>query len=527
MEAAATATDASLPDLGPGPDGGPRYLVVLSDIHLGTDAPTVWYQRAVHEPILRHLLGWIGRQAAQVREVVLLGDVVDLWTYPGRVRPPRFRDIVASHPATLGPDGALVALLDEVPGGVTYVPGNHDQGVTPREVGAIRSRATGRKVRLVDDVPYLPLGQADPRIALAHGHHWTMFNAPHATNPWAPHPLGFFVTRTVATMWDRRLEPGATVADLAGQGAPNGIDLGSLGTIVGGLGARSVTASVIDFVRGATGVALDEPIVMPDGTVATLEQARTAYESLWTEWADGHGGGVIGSASALRAALADADGTCIGWFAQRLAFEVGAELVVFGHTHVPVVGLEGGAVRYLNTGFDCPSVPDMERADAPQRATFAVVDLVEATAELREVAHDPDGLACRPAVAGPARVVAGGQDFSAYVTVDHREGRVPLLLDAATAPYGAWVVPPPERIEPGTVARFWIQDQLGPSGTEGTATYRGGGEEFALRFTCPTLSANAASGTPRLATRVGDGPWREGSVERRGHPLHVRFTTTR
>ncbi len=501
--------------------------MVLSDIHLGTDAPTVWYQRAVHEPMFLHLLGWIESQAAAVREVVLLGDVVDLWTYPGRTKPPRFGEIVACHPATLGPDGALARVLDAVDGGVTYVPGNHDQGVTRRQVATLRSRASGRKVRLVEAVPYLPLGPGDPRVALAHGHHFTLFNAPHQSNPWAPLPFGYFVTRTVATMWDRRLEPGMTVADLSGQGAPNGIDLDSLGSLVSGLGTRSVTASVLDFVRGATGAMLFDPIAMPDGSAATLADARSAYADVWTDWAAREGGGVLGNASALRAALADFDGSYLGWFAQRMALEVGAELIVLGHTHIPISGLEGGAVRYVNTGFDCPSGPDMAREVGPQRATFAIVDLVEATAQIWEVAPDGDGFACRPAEAPRTKVVAPrGRDFSCYVTIDNRGGRVPLELIGTSEPFGAWVVRPPERIGAGDVARCWLQDQLGPSGSEGTITYRQGADQVVMRFTCPTLSGNAASGSVRMTTRVADDPWDEGPVPRRGHPLHVRFHTS-
>ncbi|MFN8017724.1 MAG: metallophosphoesterase [Acidimicrobiales bacterium] len=209
-------------------EGTKRHIVVISDVHLGTLAPTVWYQPHLHEPYLLRLLGWVERNAAHVRELVLLGDIVELWTYPADEEPPTFADIVAAHPAVLGPDGALARLVDALDGAVTYVPGNHDMGVTAEEVGLVRSRRTGRAVRLVEDVPYLPA----PRVAMAHGHHWTLFNAP-ASGPWGELPLGYFVTRAVATRWKHQLGEGETVAGLAGQGA-NGIDMGSLGRIVSG-----------------------------------------------------------------------------------------------------------------------------------------------------------------------------------------------------------------------------------------------------------------------------------------------------
>ncbi len=507
--------------------GGTGRVVVLSDVHLGTDRPTAWYQREVHEAPLVHLLDWVADQAeaVAVAELVLLGDIVDLWTYPAEEEPPTFADVVATHPAVLGPTGALARALDALDGQVTYVPGNHDMGITADEVASIAS-PRGHRVRLVEDVPYHPLGPADRRIALAHGHHHTMFNAPHATNPWAPLPLGYFVTRAVATGWARRLEPGQTVADLPGQGAPNGIDRRSLGAVASGLGAGSIAAALVDFVSGATGVGLDEPIAMPDGSTATLGDARIAYAECWSDWARGAGGGYFGTASAYRAAMADLDGSYLGWFAQQAALPHGTELVVMGHTHVPVSGLRSAAVQYVNTGFDCPSRPDRDQADPAkaQHATFALVDVEALDAHVWEVAAEGDAHVCRPLDVAPARVVsATGMDFSCYVAIDNTRGTRDLDLECDAATSGAYVVPPPGRIAAGEVGRFWLQDKLGPSGSSGTATYTDGVDEITFAFSCPTLGTNSCSGSPHVATRTGDDPWRDGEVVRFGHPFFVRF----
>ena len=144
--------------------GHKRHVVAISDVHLGTLGPTVWYQPHLHEPYLTHLLDWVVQEADHIRELVLLGDIVDFWTYPADVRPPSFADIAACHPAIFGIDGSLAAVLDALDGQVTYVPGNHDQGITSDEVASIRSRR-GHHVRLVEDVPYIPV----PGLAMAHG----------------------------------------------------------------------------------------------------------------------------------------------------------------------------------------------------------------------------------------------------------------------------------------------------------------------------------------------------------------------
>jgi UDP-2,3-diacylglucosamine pyrophosphatase LpxH len=512
--------------------GHKRHVVALSDVHLGTLDPTVWYQPHLHEPYLVHLLDWVVGQADHILELVLLGDIVDFWTYPADVRPPAFADIAACHPAVFGLDGALARVLDALDGQVTYVPGNHDQGISADEVASIRSRA-GHHVRLVEEVPYLPV----PGLALAHGHHDTLFNAPTTSGPFAPLPLGYFVTRAVATRWAQGLAEGQTVADLAGQGAPNGIDLRSLIGVASGVGARSVAATLLDFVASATAMSPLTDIVLPDGSAATLLDARSAYEHTWTEWADAHGGGVAGQSAAGRAVLADFDGTYLGWFAQRMAFEHACDLVVMGHTHVPIGGLDASLVNYINTGFDCPSEPDLARELAPQQVTFGVVDIRPTDDDPDAAPFDPeiwavtatdDGLRCHAIEAPTASVVSGAtRDYSCYVVVDNQFGSADLELVSSKAAYGTFVVPPPARIAAGGEGRFWLQDLLGAAGSEGRATYRRVDDPDAgsidLWFTCPTVGTNACSGPGSFATRAGNEDWREERVARWGHPFFVEF----
>jgi hypothetical protein len=241
---------------------------------------------------------------------------------------------------------------------------------------------------------------------------------------------------------------------------------------------------------------------------------------------------VLGHAEALRATLADFDGTCLGWFAQRTALDRGAEVMVMGHTHVPAAGLDQGFVRYVNSGFGCPSTPDLERDLDPQAVTFSVIDTAERTAAVWGVDLE---LGCRPVEANPARItVTSGQDRSCYIEIDNRSGDAPLELVEARTTSGHYVVAPPRHVPAGALARFWLQDNPGAAGSSGTATYRragagrGAGDadgdgEVTLRYACPTFGRNAASGTERWAARVGDGPWMEQQVEGVGRPVFVRF----
>ena len=454
--------------------------------------------------------------AARIRELVILGDFVDFWTYPPHVRPPSFAEITAGNPAIFGRGAKLDQAVKALDGRVSYVRGNHDMEVTQKDLDSLGPY--GRRITLRGGDVHFPLG-ADRRLACAHGHAFTLFNAPDASTPLAPLPLGHFVTRSFCYMLEKRLAPGQTVADLPNQGAPNGLDLSAL--------ARSVRPDFVDtvfnYVTRSMGISEDEPIVLPSGTTTSIRQARGYYGELWSQWVRAAGGGAAGELEAVKAGVADATGDYLSWFAQRLGVQEGADLVVFGHTHTPIRGLKTGFVQYVNTGFDCPSRADI----GVKHPTFIEVDVASLKPQLRQVAlrggryliEDYDEAALDSITYGPT------QDFSTYVTVDNRGGSSDLVLQDFKADHGHFIVPPPARIPRGETARLWLQDYPGLEGTAGSAVYRRGAGETRLAFGCPTgLSANFASGSA-LRTRSGDGAYgAPGQVASRGHPFFVEFS---
>jgi hypothetical protein len=230
---------------------------------------------------------------------------------------------------------------------------------------------------------------------------------------------------------------------------------------------------------------------------------------------------MAGHAHALKATLADFDGTYLGWFAQKLALEHDADLVVMGHTHEPIGGLDQGMVQYVNAGFECPSAPDRARLDAPLEATFVVVEADSASAEVWTVPVEGE---CHPIKAPKTRIVHGPtRDLSCYVTIDNIDGLHDLELVSREAPNGTYVVPPPSRIVAGDQGRFWLQDDPGRSGTKGSAIYRNGNDEIEFRYSCPTLGANSCSERIDYSTKAGDGTWQDDRIIRWGHPFFVAF----
>ena len=494
--------------------------IVISDVHIGTAAPTVWYQPAVHDPYLTTALEWVVAHKDSIRELVLLGDMFDVWTYPPAMRPPSLADIIAANPATLGPNGALAKAVAALPGAVTMLLGNHDGTLTSADVDAL-SKSVG-KINLVDPV-HIVTGDSGARTVFSHGHLWTMFNAPDDRSPWKTLPVGHFVTRAFAYEMANKLQPGQTVADLPNMGAPNGFDLGQFLRSYGPTLDPSLAAMLLDYCSGVAGMPRDLPIILPDGSTTTINDAKRIFNDLFTRWVGKEGGSTW---NAVRAALADQWGEHLAWFAQRLAIQTGADLVVMGHTHTPIGGLNVSPVNYINSGFECPSKPDVP----PKEFTFTAVDLEHASAEVFQVTKTGNGYgvsvfpAPRIDPIQPIGSWATVMDFSTYVRIQNRSGQ-PLSRSALPAPaHGYWVVEPPQTIPPGGHGDMWLQDFTGASGSEGGVTYNG---NLQFRFGCPTgFSSNSASGPGNnFIAKSGADDWRSrGDVPWWGHPLQVRFT---
>jgi UDP-2,3-diacylglucosamine pyrophosphatase LpxH len=511
---------------------GPSRTVVLSDLHIGTNARTCWYQQSVHEPYLAALLDWVIHMAADahapVTKLVILGDLFDFWTYPPEVRPPTVDDIVQANPAILGAGGKLAAAIDAVHGNAVYLHGNHDIGIVQADLD--RLPLGNHKLTLVDDLI------VDSGLVLTHGHLFTMFNAPDDRYPHDV-PVGHFVTRAIAHLLETTLGPGQTAADLTLQGSPYGFDLTSFLPAVGSwLTSPSVTSTLLDYTATRCGLDENAPITLADGSTTTIKAAKQKYDGLWDHWVARFGGGQEGETIAAKSAQADYEGDYLAWFAQKAADDHGAGGAVTGHTHHPMQGIANSTCLYVNCGFECPATPDV----TAQRAafTFGVIEnplpllSAQGTPELWCVLKDAHGYSVQQVPHPPVDqlVYAPFLDYSSYVSIaNHTTGT--LTLTSSSADSGYWVSPPPASIAAGQTARFWLQDFAGLAGTEGHAAYRtSDGTSLAFLFGCPTgILPNFASGgssfvasstTPPAASAPLD------SVPSYGHPLFVDFTVS-
>jgi UDP-2,3-diacylglucosamine pyrophosphatase LpxH len=503
-------------------DDSTGRVVVVSDIHMGTNGKTCWYQKALHEPYLKALFDYVIAHAASVdapvTKLVILGDLFDFWTYPPDQRPPTIDDIIAANPAILGAKGKLNQAVHALGGNVVYLRGNHDIGMTQ------------------GDLDRLPLGEyhipliaedmvVEQGLVLTHGHLFTMFNAPDPRYP-GEVPVGHFVTRAIGHLLENTLAPTQTAADLQNMGSPYGFDLGAfIPAISAPAPGPSITNLLLDYVAARCGLSESAPIRMADGSTTTLRAVRKKYDGLWDVWVNRFGGGEVGETIAGKAAKADYDGDYLAWFAQKTAWDHSGHGAVTGHTHTPRVGIANSTCSYLNCGFECPSSPDIDAGNAAfnfgiiengEQALWCVVKC-NGTYCVGPIDKAPfDHIVYEPIL-----------DYSCYVTITNHTSKS-LQRVTETADNGFYVTHPPATIAPGATGRFWIQDLPGPQGAEGRTTYASpDGSRLNFGYGCPTFVFQNHANGPAFVANSGSPAspsMPRNSVPPYGHPLFVDFT---
>ena len=498
-------------------------IIVLSDIHISTNEPTNWYQKNIHEPYLSAILDYVIRESNSIQELILLGDIFDSWTYPPDRQPPTFTDFLKANPNIFGVNGKLSQALTALEGKVTYVNGNHDMEITEHDLHQIQT-SSNYQIKYCPDPIYYVQTAGGKKIAFTHGHIFTMFNAPYLDTEISPLPLGYFITRSVAYMLNKRLQAGQTVADLQGQGAPNSMNLQGLVSSVDAAissGSIGLVNLVLDYIMEETGIPEDQPIILPNGHTTTMAQAKEVYRDLQHKWVSDWGGGTDGILATAKSAIADLNGTYIAWFAQRSALMSDSDLIVLGHTHTPKLGITEGFVKYANNGFECPSSPDIPS----QKVTFSVVDTDNCQASISQVIKQNTSYPISHYSVSPDSVISStSMDYSCYVIIDNTNGTSTLNLTQSNDEDGHYVVSPPQQILPGQKIKFWLQDYAGLVGSEGSVTYSVGGKSMTFTYACPfRLGVNKCSGANFYTSTDGVNWLGLNKIKRTGYPFFVNF----
>lgn len=350
--------------------------IFISDIHIGINTSTNWYQKEVHAKALKGCLSYILNHAQEICDVVILGDWFDQWTYSSSAVPPAVSQILESNQDLFSRrkdgSGDFVSIMETINGNLRFVNGNHDMLVELKDINSWISHHTDRKVfpGIGEDTAKAPgdntYYQSDnAKIYAEHGHLFDIFNKPanFSQNHYAPLPVGHFITRTVGDYVLKQLNDthpnSAYLKDSGDPGYQNvGCDLKVIIKTLKDLVLRGIEPNIAEIVL--------------DLVLSFNETAKLDYNMQW------YRGGCPSSDAidqfypglfSLKDFYEDFQETEVSFkgldhFAKQI-FNKNSQtrVVVMGHTHdyqLVWSGRQSDPV-YMNSGFYCASLPDMNQ----------------------------------------------------------------------------------------------------------------------------------------------------------------------
>ncbi len=181
-------------------------IVVISDLHMNEqrgfdDGYSLFTENGT---LLEEFLEYV-RTSDQIKELVVLGDMMDMWVIPMAYH--TFHDAVndtkayfhsvAEAAVNKGVVGKINQIAEEGNIRFSYLPGNHDMLFTEEIFDSIfpkghwQGGAPGTGT-------YSPV--SDTAVIMEHGHNYDLFNAPDSvTTSGSLLPPGYFITRIYAT----------------------------------------------------------------------------------------------------------------------------------------------------------------------------------------------------------------------------------------------------------------------------------------------------------------------------------------
>lgn len=301
-----------------------KKRIYIADIHMNAG-------RGFKKSNSVHPYEWLGKEeanrfarfleylndSATIREVVILGDLMDDWVYPVNEEPPSLQDILdASINKKIVQSSKKLANNEKIK--VVYLPGNHDMGVTRELVTKNFPGPNNSPGIIFGGTAFRNSIYRTSRLRAEHGSAHAMFNAPDAiNNPGSRLPLGYFISRVIAT---KARDTGSArrhywrYAD----------------DLLEAFGPQRLGASVFEAVLEEAGLDETTEIVMPKrngkSRSVTAGQVKEKYTALYDQWKEIHGTGI-----ALKAMMAEIG--LLGRMADHLCKQGDTNIVVFGHSH--------------------------------------------------------------------------------------------------------------------------------------------------------------------------------------------------
>lgn len=316
--------------------------IVISDIHL-SDGDEYSSFSPSDSDYLTFLLNAICDKSFKVDELVMLGDVFDLWLYPVDVVPSTAEDIIKANGSI---KEAIERCVKSIPK-VYFMRGNHDMKVVEKDLELFVSGGQN-KIRLICTDCYKK--KHNGMRHFEHGHQADMFNAEpeEGEDTIGGYPLGYFLTRLTA-----REQPG--IWDTLRKICENFLGLLTWETkaekslehmkFVG----KNLVRVLIEYIQAETGIKDETPIRFSECDLDrkyVVGDIKNHYGDLFGKWHKKYPGmDIFRSMFASRRLKGGLE-----WYADKiLAAPDPPKMVVMGHTHQFVVDHKG----YSNDGAFC------------------------------------------------------------------------------------------------------------------------------------------------------------------------------
>ncbi len=162
-------------------DANTAKTTVISDVHMSNGKPYTWFHGPNSEN-LTNMLNFIANDSS-VGELVLLGDLFDLWLYPVDEIPWTVEQIIEANPTVTK---ALQQCVEKIPN-VYYMNGNHDMAVAPDDLKLLNSGHNNIQCIITEDYR-----KQHRSRHLEHGHLVDMFNSPdNSGDTIGGYPMGY------------------------------------------------------------------------------------------------------------------------------------------------------------------------------------------------------------------------------------------------------------------------------------------------------------------------------------------------
>ena len=306
--------------------------IFISDIHI-SGVTKVLKEKYKYDPTwlsaseLKNVAGFFDylNISADVKEVILLGDIFDNWIYPYDILPPTFDEIIkARRNAVI--IKSLKFLSQNKNLKVLYIGGNHDMGITKQHIeehfpGMIYAGRCFRTGRLLAE----------------HGHYYCMFTAPDYQNvPKYNLPIGYFISRAVATK-----------AALTGSGERRYETY--MDDLIDIVGPKTLSQCVFEAVCEEAFIEKDAFFKLRAYSGMEIEfsfdSVKRVYQNLYDQWENNNG-----TVTCIKSLLAETG--MLEIIAQVLLKQDDNKVIVMGHSHKPsIIKYDNGI--YANCGAPC------------------------------------------------------------------------------------------------------------------------------------------------------------------------------